>query len=190
MVNNANFRHKNIRLAATSYVGLKAYFVTLCSDGRRTVFNHGQTCRNVLNLLRQEVQAKCFSIPAYCLMPDHLHFLACGLHEKSYLLSLVKSFRIKSSRAYARAFGDVLWQKKFFDRILRSSVSLESVAWYIWLNPVRAGLVITAKAYPYSGSFTNAELFGMPPTQIWRPEWKEMHNTEARPPQKAAATKT
>lgn len=167
------FHHKNIRLPAAAYLGIRAYFVTLCTAERRKVFNNVQSCRSLLNILRQESEQRHFSIPAYCLMPEHLHFLACGLHAESELLPFVKSFRIKSSRAYARAADGLLWQKKFYDHILRSIVSLESVAWYIWLNPVRARLVASAKEFPYSGSFTNAEIFGTPPKGIWKPKWKE-----------------
>src|ERR1700676_792204 len=30
----------------------------------------------------------------------------------------------------------------------------DSIAWYIWLNPVRKGIVSDAREHPFSGSFT------------------------------------
>ena len=113
-----------------------------------------------------------FAIRAYCLMPDHLHFLASGSAANSNFLMFMKSFRIKSSRTHMRLTGKALWQKKFYDRILRSGESLESVAWYIWMNPVRAGLSKNVGEYPFAGSFTIPEPFRVRPEKEWKPEWK------------------
>jgi putative transposase len=166
------FHHKDIRLPAAAYVGSKAYFVTLCAAGRHSVFTAERICECLLHLLREESAARGFAIPAYCLMPDHLHFLAEGLYPSSNLLSFVKSFRIKSSRIYAGLTSEVLWQKKFYDHILRTSVSLESVAWYIWMNPVRASLATQVGEFPFAGSFTETNPFREPPTEIWKPAGK------------------
>jgi putative transposase len=165
------FHHKSIRLLATAYIGTKAYFVTLCAADRRKVFTNPGACNSLLHVLREESSVRGFVVPAYCLMPDHLHFLAHGLQATSDLLSFVKSFRIKTSRAYSRETGRILWQKKFFDHILRSTICLESVAWYIWVNPVRSGLSKSVEEYPFAGSFTNAEPFRKKPERIWEPEW-------------------
>jgi REP element-mobilizing transposase RayT len=85
-------------------------------------------------------------------MPDHLHFLAEGTEAASDLQRLVKGFRIKSSRCFLTEWKAPLWQKRFYDRILRSPDSVESVAWYIWLNPVRKRLVANPEEYVHSGS--------------------------------------
>ena len=165
------FHHKSIQLSHAAYIGAKAYFLTLCAVDRHKAFTNPDTCYSLLDLLREESSLRDFVIPAYCLMPDHLHFLAHGLQGTSDLLSFAKSFRIKSSRTYSHETGRVLWQKKFFDHILRSTISLESVAWYIWMNPIRAGLAINVGEYPFAGSFTNAEPFRKKPEKIWEPEW-------------------
>jgi hypothetical protein len=46
-----------------------------------------------------------------------------------------------------------LWQKGFYDHVLRSGESTDGAAWYVFMNPVRAGLVKRAQDWPYSGSF-------------------------------------
>lgn len=85
---------KNIRLAPSNYVGDQCYFVTLCSFRRQTVFSDSKYCLDLLALLGTECASRLFSVPAYCLMPDHLHFLAEGLDPASDLLHLVKGFKI------------------------------------------------------------------------------------------------
>jgi putative transposase len=127
----------------------------------------------VLNLLRSESAANSFCVHAYCLMPDHLHFLAEGVEPASDLLHLVKSFKIKSSRQYSRQSERILWQKRFYEHILRATDSLEDVTWYIWLNPVRKGLVAKPDKYPFLGSWTGMEMPSTWNAPDWCPPWKK-----------------
>jgi putative transposase len=95
-------------------------------------------------------------------MPDHLHFLAEGSEEGCDLLRLVKSIKLKSSGHFAAQFGGILWQKGFYEHVLRADESLEDVAWYMWLNPVPKGIVKKPEDYPFSGSFTGMlDAFGV-----------------------------
>lgn len=158
---------KNIRLAPLNYVGYQRYFVTMCAFRRQTIFSDSGRCQHLLELLRTECASCNFSVPAYCLMPDHLHFLAEGLDSGSDLLHFLKSFKIKTSRKYAAHEGSTLWQSGFYEHILRSGEDIESVAWYIWLNPVRKQMVLRAQDYPFAGSLT-----GMKMPADWRPPWK------------------
>jgi hypothetical protein len=47
-----------------------------------------------------------------------------------------------------------LWQPEFFDHIIRSADSYSEKWAYVQANPVRAGLVTTSEAWPYSGEIT------------------------------------
>jgi REP element-mobilizing transposase RayT len=91
-------------------------------------------------------------------MLDHIHLLAPGLKPSSDFLNFVKAFKIKTSREFANETNEQLWQKNFYDHILRPNESAESVAWYIWLNPMRARLATSPTEFPFAGSFTNAIL--------------------------------
>ena len=166
------FQHRNIRLPIQDYLGKKTYFITICCADRRKIFTSPENCSDLLRLLDKESALRLFAIPAYCLMPDHLHFLACGLTATSNFLAFMKSFRIKSSRQYMRVTGGQLWQKKFYDHVLRSEESLDSVAWYIWMNPVRAGLSKDIGEFPFAGSYTIRDPFRLKPEKGWKPEWK------------------
>jgi hypothetical protein len=44
-------------------------------------------------------------------------------------------------------------QKGFYDHILRPDDNADAVAWYIFNNPVRKGLVNDARDWPHSGSW-------------------------------------
>src|SRR5882724_2879505 len=177
------YSHKNIRLHLKNYVGQTAVFATLCCFERRPNFERSESCSATLQILREAAASRNFAVHAYCFMPDHLHLLAEGLNGQSDFLNFMKTFRICSSRHFAQSSDSPLWQKKFFDHILRSSESIESVALYIWLNPVRARLATNLTEYPFAGSFTRPLPQAFLTQRTWVPP-----KTAKSPPQKAAST--
>ena len=178
------YPHKNIRLSPSNYLGQQTYFVTSCCYARRKIFSDPRRCQWLLDVLRVESTVRGFVIHAYCIMPDHLHLLAEGLAEHSDFLNFIKVFKIKTSRRCAGQLNQPLWQKKYFDHILRPNESIDTVAWYIWLNPVRAGLAAEAGVFPFAGSFTTV----IPKTHFFPETWTPPPQSKNRPPQKAAAT--
>jgi REP-associated tyrosine transposase len=163
--------HKNIRLAPQNYVGQQIYFVIICCQARRNIFTDPQRCSWLLEILRSESAARNFAIHAYCVMPDHVHFLAEGLQLSSNLLNFIKSFKLKTSRSHLTKTSSALWQKKFFDHILRSSEPIGSVAWYIWTNPVRKGICREVGEYSFVGSFTHISAQMTSSSLSWSPPW-------------------
>ena len=159
---------KPIRLAAKNYLGLQSYFVTLCCSGGQSIFSDVQEARQLLALLRSESAQQYFRVHAYCIMPDHVHFLLEGTEPQSDFLHFMKTFKIKSSRKYGLRRMGVLWQRGFYEHILRPGDKSESVAWYIWLNPVRNGLVSVPQEFEFAGSFTGMKMPSVLNATYWR----------------------
>jgi putative transposase len=122
------FSHKNIRLSPRNYQGRQFYFLTFCCFNRRRIFSGASLCAWLIDLLGSESASRAFAIHAYCVMPDHLHFLAEGLTPTSDLANLAKTLKIKTSRFYQKQASQPLWQKKYFDHILRPHEQVERVA--------------------------------------------------------------
>ncbi len=124
--------------------------------------------------LRKHSDAQGFLIHSYCLMPDHLHFLAEGAHKDAELLDFVGAFKKQTGFQFEAREKTPLWQYKFYDHILRHGSNPQAVCWYIWLNPVRAGICPAPTEYPYSGSFTEwgASLLKSAAATEWTPPWK------------------
>ena len=150
------FHHKNIRLARKDYVGKGWFFITLCSANRSKLFTTARVCDWVLRCFRDNASSHFFAVHAYCLMPDHVHLLLEGREPSSDLLQVVRAIKLKTSMPFERKTGRPLWQKKFYDHILRRNDSPDAVAWYIWMNPVRAGLCHRPDQYPFLGSLTGS----------------------------------
>jgi putative transposase len=88
-------------------------------------------------------------------MPDHLHFF-CITDETPGSASLsrfIGGFKQWTAKGILQGTGlpPPLWQKQFFDHVLRSDETYQSKWLYIWNNPVRAGLVRLAEDWPYGG---------------------------------------
>ena len=168
----AIFRHKNIRLGIQNYLGRRWYFVTICCQNRRRLFNTAKRAAWLLKHLRDNAQEYAFAIHAYCLMPDHLHFLAEGKNEQSNLMVFVEGFKQSTGFLYYSRTGGRLWQKKYYDHIVRQLESVDAIAWYIWMNPVRKELCDKPADYPFSGSLTSTIEMLKPTEEKWRPPWK------------------
>ncbi len=167
------FRRKNVRLPRTAYTGRQWYFVTACTEGRREELKDRLLVRSNLALLANQASRDGFAVQAFCFMPDHLHLLLSGQRDDSDCLAFVKGFKQRSAFEFARGARRRLWQRGFYDHILRPSDHWETVASYIWMNPVRKGLCGRAEEWPFSGPETvdwrRAVRY---PAGSWIPPWK------------------
>jgi putative transposase len=166
------FRRKPNRLPAESYRGQQAYFLTLCVRDRKSVLSDSMLVSALLALLEETCAAHSFHVYAFCFMPDHLHLILVGESDSSELARLIRAFKEAASAVARKSGVSNLWQKGFYDHVLRSGKSLDEAAWYIFLNPVRVGLVKKAEEWPYSGSFVFEWKSLAAPSEPFHPPWK------------------
>jgi REP element-mobilizing transposase RayT len=79
-------------------------------------------------------------------MPDHVHMIAM-IYAQTTLPAAVKYIKSVST---IRAAGRGIWQREYFDRIVRHQENLFRLGEYVLNNPVRAGLVESAGDYPWT----------------------------------------
>jgi REP element-mobilizing transposase RayT len=87
-------------------------------------------------------------------MLGHVHLMVAPVQEREQKLSnLIQRWKSSSKQRLNRAGveGDI-WQREFFDRLLRSDENLTDKWRYTEMNPVRAGLCSSPEAYPYLGT--------------------------------------
>ena len=138
-------RRSSPRLTSFSYEGSYAYHLILNTRGGLPSFEEGCLVAVCLECLAASASRYGFQIVAYCFMPAHLHLLVAGAHDAP-LVRFVQHFKQATGHRHSG-----LWQRSYYDHILRQEEDLEDVARYIWANPVRAGMVDNVLAYPYSG---------------------------------------
>ena len=165
--------HRKVRrLAPENYLGRQTFFVTICCDQRASYLGEPSIAESVQSLLL-ECAASCgFSLHAHCVMPDHIHFLAQGTHDRCDLREFVRLFKQRTSFAFRKLRGCALWEMSYYDHILRSSDPIEEVACYIWWNPGRQKLCARPGEFPYSGSQTIDWIKRSALGTSWHAPWK------------------
>ncbi len=160
---------KHLRLPEKTYCGRGWCFVTACCEQRRRLFADPLAANWLLSELRELARAHHFAVHAFCIMPDHIHLLVQGCEDSSNLIVFLGRFKQRTGYEGWLRFGHRLWQKNFYDHVLRASESADAVAWYIWMNPVRAGLCKVPEDYQFSGSFTVDWKRVTRPARPWQP---------------------
>jgi putative transposase len=128
------------------------YFVTACVEGRRPILAN----RRVLDAFREFCCTgleRGFFVGRFVLMPDHLHLFIVVSREVPHALSIwMKGLKRSLTRVLDEmGVSSPHWQKGFFDHVMRSGESYSEKWNYVRANPVRAGLVSQADAWPYQG---------------------------------------
>jgi putative transposase len=142
------------RLPTFDYIGMYRYSVTICTEARCQAFTVEADVTCALTQLGITANAECFAVIAYCFMTDHLHLLVEGTSEAAAFCEFVRIFKQRFSYQWKAVHGTKLWQRDYFEHVLRAEDHTITVARYIVSNPVRAGLVNSPEAYPFSGSLT------------------------------------
>jgi len=142
------------RLREFGYRGGYRYFVTICTASRQRIFVAPDVVHAVLSQLARTAHDFQFAVIAYCCMPDHLHLLVEGTSTTSSLREFVRVFKQRSAYHWRRTSGGELWQRSYFEHVLREDEETISVARYVLANPLRAGLVEKIEDYPFVGSMT------------------------------------
>ena len=166
-------QERSLRLAATEYIGRRIYFVTVCTEGRAKHFVDTTLGRWIAEKLVSKAARQQFLVHAYCVMPDHLHFVVEGTEEYSNLIRFVERFKQETAYEFSKTRAMRLWQHRYYDHILRSANELEDVACYVWWNPVRQGLCGEPGEFPLSGSLTIDWMIRGRKRGEWKPVWKQ-----------------
>jgi len=142
------------RLRSFDYIGFHRYFLTICTFGRARIFVDAAPIHLVMADLSRTSEDERFAVIAYCFMPDHLHLLVEGMHPAADARAFARIFKQRSAFRWKQQHGTMLWQRSYFEHVLRDEEDTIGVARYLLENPVRACLVNRPEDYPYLGSMT------------------------------------
>ena len=147
------------------------YFVTCCTQDRQLLLANDIAHDAFLGFVQRGYDDHHVAVGRYVIMPDHIHLFIRGPYDfkLSVWVNQLKGFltkKIRCSRspeANESPAGRLLqdgpvWQRGFFDHVLRNHESYSEKWAYVEQNPVRAGLVETASDWPYAGCITEIRL--------------------------------
>jgi REP element-mobilizing transposase RayT len=153
-------RRRPLRLVGYDYSRPGGYFLTICARQRRDLFGQMTGSKMLLSDMGKIVETHWQTIPSYytnveldemVLMPDHLHGIIHLIevpwgHVSHALPKIVQGFKAFSTRtinALRESPGEAVWQRGYYDRIIRNEKELSALREYIRQNPVARGLRAT-----------------------------------------------
>jgi putative transposase len=148
-----NNLRKRVHLSGFDYKGgSHVFFLTLCTADKKPLFKDAEIARLIIDEMELRRKRNEIILFCFCIMPDHIHMLlSLSKGYQKGLINWVSAFKRYPARVIKRSYGvEQLWQKNFYDHVIRKDESLIKVAEYIINNPVRKGIVTEWKEYPYS----------------------------------------
>ena len=157
MRDEPNKHHRrSIRLRGYDYAAPGAYFVTICVQGRQCLFgavvdgelllnDAGRMVRAIWDVLPERFPA--LVLDATVVMPNHFHtvvMLREAPERSARLGDIVGAFKSLTTNAYIHGVRDQgwppfdrrLWQRNYYERIIRDDQALARIRDYIQTNPV------------------------------------------------------
>ncbi|MGR3295094.1 MAG: transposase, partial [Candidatus Bathyanammoxibius sp.] len=122
-------RKSSPRLKGFDYKGRYCYFVTCCTYESSLYFKNRKVVLSTMMILKETISAKKAGLFAYCFMPDHLHLLISGGAEFP-LKDFMKVFKQKSSYNFRKEYGQSLWQRSYYDHVLRKEEDIRNTVLY------------------------------------------------------------
>ena len=147
------------RLARIAVPGIP-YHVTQRGNRRQPVFFQEDDYRLYLTLLQQHGARFGLQLWAYCLMTNHVHLIVVPATAQSLAHGLGEVHRRYTRQVnFREGWRGYLWQGRFASYPLDEPYLIAALR-YVERNPVAAGLVARAEAYPWSSA--RAHVTGTP----------------------------
>lgn len=143
------------RLPDFDYSSAGVYFVTFCVQNRRPLLWIGTPVNGVtpdtiaLSETGRMVDAAIQNIPrvyphvsvdTYCIMPDHVHLLlrfSPAMEDEMTGAPSVSRIIKQLKVAVTKQLGQSIWQKSFYDHIIRDEQDYQNIDDYIQRNPAK-----------------------------------------------------
>jgi REP element-mobilizing transposase RayT len=140
-------RRKALRLRTFDYSTPGAYFVTICVARKACVLGRvvGTTVELsekgavVARHLTQLAGQTGVSVDCFVVMPNHVHAVLVlgGGRELGTLVGSFKSATTREINARRGVRSERLWQRGYFDHVVRDDDDLDRVRVYVATNPIR-----------------------------------------------------
>ena len=154
---------KPLRLESFDYNTAGAYFLTFCTHNRRNILSHivgaihespesqltnlGEIVDTVINQLPRHFPV---TIDSYVIMPNHVHLMLIidenterairesPLRSHSLISKAIGYVKMNASKEIHTRFGSMeVWQRGYYDHVIRNQADYDMIAQYISQNPLR-----------------------------------------------------
>ncbi len=157
---------QSMRLKDYDYASDGAYFITICAQNKKYMFGDVIDGKMVLNSAGEMIKKWIFELKnkfenieldECIIMPNHIHLIifimntvVAGEHTGSPIRynnipQIVQWFKTMTTNEYIRnvkqnnwkPFDRKLWQRNYYDRVIRNEKELDKIRKYIFENPLK-----------------------------------------------------
>jgi REP element-mobilizing transposase RayT len=149
---NPDLHHRrSLRLKGFDYSSSGAYFITICTHDRECILGdiiNGEMQLNqfgkIARLHWQQLSQRYrnLEIDESIVMPNHLHgiliLLGSSSDRRKSISEIIRGFKTFSARqinSIRHQYGVPVWQRNYYERIIRNEEELNNVRQYILNNP-------------------------------------------------------
>lgn len=142
----------------------RTFFSSFATWERRFILQSNPLCDLLLDVIRENRAKQRFQVHEFVFMRNHVHLIL----TPAPLVSLEKAMQfIKGGFSYRAKkemnFNCEIWQKGYNEHRIRDANEYAQHVEYVWMNPVKAGLVEQPEKYLYSSARLKAEVDPAPP---------------------------
>ncbi len=140
------YHRRSIRIKDYDYSQEGMYFITICCKDRNNILGVIEDNKVILNqcvnIIKDELIAlnkkyKNTNILKYVIMPDHIHFIIELINgNKKTIGDIIKTYKSVASKKIKRINQIDLWQRNYYEHIIRNEKELYRIYNYIENNPV------------------------------------------------------
>ena len=158
-------KRKDLRLKNYDYSEYGAYFITICTKGKRKTLSKtveaihespeinikltecGEYVEKYIQISKTRFNVE---INQYVIMPNHVHLIIeiipndmraireSPLQSRSVISQIVGFIKANSSKEIHKNNPDLdVWQRGFYDHIIRDKRDFEEISKYIYENPLK-----------------------------------------------------
>ncbi len=153
-------KRKNLRLKEYDYNSAGFYFITICTLGRRNILSsivggdvldaprveltaYGKATEKYINQFNDYYEK--ISVKQYVIMPNHIHMILFihpdgasrtsppTVKQHSVISAFVSTFK----RFCNKEYGENIWQRYFYDHVIRDERDYNEISTYICQNPIK-----------------------------------------------------
>jgi putative transposase len=155
-----------------------SYFFTVVTEQRRPIFRDAWVVALFESSLARIRVRHHFDVEAYVILPDHIHFIwtlpngdanfsmRWRLIKEAFTKSYLRDQLAPKRSASRQSKGEqAIWQRRFWEHVIRDERDYASHVDYIHYNPVRHGHARAVRDWPHSSFFNWVE------RGVYEPHW-------------------
>jgi putative transposase len=150
-------RYRRVKIAGATY------FFTLVTEHRRPLLGEPSAIALFLGAVDTIRSRRPFNVDAYVVLPDHLHAVwtlpegdtkfstRWRLIKEAFTRAYLKTHEAPVRNESRRSKGEQsIWQRRFWEHVVRDDADFAAHLDYIHLNPVHHGLAAAPRDWPHS----------------------------------------